>query len=134
MRSRPVASVLTSLLFTAIAVLPGGVASNTPAATAAPACHPIQTTPSFRGEVPTAEQVLGFSLGSREVTSAESNAYVDAVAEASPRVVSGTLVRPGRGESSGSRSWEDPETSPPRVWPGSGKRPAGSWIPPPPPP
>jgi hypothetical protein len=91
MRSRPVASVLTSLLFTAIAVVPGVVAANGPAANAAPACHPIQTPPSFRGEVPTAEQVLGFSLGSQEVTSAESNAYVDAVDAASPRVVSGTL-------------------------------------------
>ena len=31
-------------------------------------CDPMQTPPSFRGEVPTAEQVLGFPLGSREVT------------------------------------------------------------------
>jgi hypothetical protein len=28
----------------------------------------MQTPPSFRGEVPTAEQVLGFPLGSQEVT------------------------------------------------------------------
>jgi hypothetical protein len=55
------------------------------------ACDPMQTPPSFRGEVPTAEQVLGFALGTQEVTAAESDAYVDAVDAASARVVSGTL-------------------------------------------
>jgi Zinc carboxypeptidase len=35
--------------------------------------------------------VLGFPLGSREVTAAEANAYVDAVDAASDRVVSGTF-------------------------------------------
>jgi hypothetical protein len=51
----------------------------------------MQIPPSVRGEVPTTEQVLGFALGSREVTAAESDAYVDAVDAASARVVSGTL-------------------------------------------
>src|SRR5687768_7694106 len=63
-------------------VLAGAAAAVSPAvegSLAAPACDPIQTPPSFRGEVPTAEQVLGFPLGSQEVTSAESNTYVDAV-------------------------------------------------------
>jgi hypothetical protein len=40
----------------------------------------------------TAEQALGFAIGSQEVTSAQANAYVDAVDRASPRVVSGTLA------------------------------------------
>ena len=44
-----------------------------------------------RGGVPTSEDVLGFPLGSREVTAAETNEYVDAVDAASDRVVSGTF-------------------------------------------
>ena len=66
----------------------------TPAAeaSAAPAsCDPMQTPPVFGGAVPTSEEVLGFPLGSREVTAAETNAYVDAVDAASNRVVSGTF-------------------------------------------
>jgi hypothetical protein len=51
----------------------------------------MQTAPVFGGAVPTSEEVLGFELGSREVTAAETNAYVDAVDAASDRVVSGTF-------------------------------------------
>ena len=36
-------------------------------------------TPSFRGEVPTAQQVLGIDLGDRDVTTAESDRYLLAV-------------------------------------------------------
>ena len=57
---------------------------------AAPTCDPF-TPPTFRGEVPTGHDVLGFDLGSQEVTSAESDAYVAAVDAASPRVVSGVF-------------------------------------------
>jgi hypothetical protein len=60
-------------------------------ASAAPPCDPMQTTPVFAGEVPTSQEVLGFELGSREVTAAETNTYVDAVDAASDRVVSGTF-------------------------------------------
>jgi hypothetical protein len=91
MRNRAVAFVLTSLLAAVMAGVPGPLSGGTDSAGAAPSCHPIRTTPSFRGDVPTAEEVLGFPLGSQEVTSAESNAYVDAVDRASPRVVSETL-------------------------------------------
>ena len=45
------------------------------AAAQAPACDPF-TTPSFRGEVPTAQQVLGIDLGDRDVTTAESDRYL----------------------------------------------------------
>ncbi len=62
-----------------------------PAQASAAACDPVQTPPVFRGTVPTSQQVLGFPLGSREVTAAEANAYVDAVDAASDRVVSGTF-------------------------------------------
>ena len=58
---------------------------------AAPSCDPIQTPPVFTGEAPTAEAVLGFALGSQEVTSAQADAYVQAVDAASPRVASGVL-------------------------------------------
>jgi hypothetical protein len=68
-------------------VAPAGSAATVQVAS----CDPIQTPPTFRGEVPTAEDVLGFPLGSQEVTAAQSNAYVDAVDAASTRVVSGTL-------------------------------------------
>ena len=45
---------------------------------AAQECDPF-TPPSFRGEVPTAQQVLGIALGDRDVTTAESDRYLLAV-------------------------------------------------------
>ena len=87
MRSRSLIAVTAALLLTLAAAGPTG----SQAAAQVASCDPMQTPPSFRGEVPTAEQVLGFPLGSREVTAAESVAYVDAVDAASARVVSGTV-------------------------------------------
>jgi hypothetical protein len=87
MRSRSLIAVTAALLLTLAAAGPTGSL----AAAQVASCDPMQTPPSFRGEVPTAEQVLGFALGSREVSAAESVAYVDAVDAASARVVSGTL-------------------------------------------
>ena len=66
------------------------VAGTTRSVGAAPTCDPF-TPPTFRGEVPTGNDVLGFDLGSQEVTSAESDEYVAAVDAASPRVVSGVF-------------------------------------------
>lgn len=54
-------------------------------------CDPIQTPPLFTGEAPTAEAVLGFALGSQEVSAAQADAYVQAVDAASARVASGVL-------------------------------------------
>jgi hypothetical protein len=54
------------------------------------ACHPIQTTPFFANVVPTAHEVLGFDLGTREVSVAESDSYLKAIDDASDRVTSGT--------------------------------------------
>jgi len=65
-------------------------ATAAPAAAAPEACDPF-TEPRFRGEVPTAQQVIGINLGDRDVTTAESDAYVRAVDAASPRVVSDSL-------------------------------------------
>jgi Zinc carboxypeptidase len=71
-----------------------GAALTPPASAApsAPACDPVRTPPELAGHVPTAEEVIGFPLGQRDVTVAESDAYLQAVASASPRVVAGTAA------------------------------------------
>ena len=68
-------------------VVPAGAAPP-----AAPACDPVLTPPELAGQVPTAEEVIGFPLGERDVTVAESDAYLQAVADASPRVTAGTAA------------------------------------------
>ncbi|MQY02877.1 M14 family zinc carboxypeptidase [Actinomadura macrotermitis] len=69
------------------------------AAVAAPpaTCDPTQTTPVYRGKVPSPKQTLGIELGDRQVTAAESDKYLEAVAAASERVVSGTLATTAQG-------------------------------------
>jgi hypothetical protein len=89
MRSRSLIATLAALVLTL--TMAGPASSAAGAGLAAASCDSMETPPSFRGEVPTSQQVLGFALGSQEVTSAAANAYVDAVDAASPRVVSGTL-------------------------------------------
>ena len=55
-------------------------------------CDPFDTPASFRGLVPSPEDVLGFPIGvDREVTVAESDAYLAAVAAATDRVVVDTV-------------------------------------------
>jgi hypothetical protein len=71
-----------------LAVAPAAGAQTT-------ACDPWRA--SFRGEVPTAQQVLGFELGARDVTTAESDAYLLAVDRASARVTSGVAARSVQG-------------------------------------
>ena len=88
MRIRSLLAAIAALFLT-LGVVAGPIGSA--AAVRVASCDPMQTPPSFRGEVPTAENVLGFPLGSQEVTAAQSDAYVDAVDGASARVVSGTL-------------------------------------------
>jgi hypothetical protein len=63
-----------------------------PAAAAPPACDPVRTPPELAGQVPTAEELIGIPLGERDVTVAESDAYLQAVAAASPRVTAGTAA------------------------------------------
>ena len=65
--------------------------STASAAAQAPACDPF-TQPSFRGEVPTAQQVIGINLGDRDVTTAESDRYLLAVDAASSRVTGGVAA------------------------------------------
>ncbi len=64
---------------------------------AAASCHPFTTAPQYAGQVPTARQVLGFDLGNRDVTTAESDRYLRAVDEASDRVSSSTLATSQQG-------------------------------------
>ena len=72
------------------------LAGAAPAVAAPPPCDPFGPA-TFRGEVPTPKQVIGIDLGERDVTTAESDAYVAAVDAASPRVISGTLRAVGPG-------------------------------------
>ena len=83
-------TLLVVILVASIGALAGSTASTRPALAAS--CDPIQTPPSFLGQAPTAQTVLGFGLGSQEVTAAEADRYVQAVDAASPRVVSGVLA------------------------------------------
>src|SRR3954451_6504655 len=54
-------------------------------------CDPF-TPPTFSGQIPTAQQVLGINLGDRDVTTAESDKYLLAVDAASTRVTSGVAA------------------------------------------
>ena len=83
---------LAALLLLVVAgatLAPVAAAAEPPAP---PACDPVQTLPDLAGRVPTAEEVIGFPLGERDVTVAESDAYLQAVASASSRVVAGTAA------------------------------------------
>jgi zinc carboxypeptidase len=59
---------------------------------AAQACDPFATPPSYLHEAPTSQEVLGFALGTREVSVDQSNQYLDAVAQASDRVIADTAA------------------------------------------
>ena len=72
-----------------VAVLTVAVAAPATAQTTEQ-CDPWSA--SFRGEVPTAQEVIGIELGARDVTTAESDAYLLAVDRASARVTSGVAA------------------------------------------
>ncbi|MGH3366290.1 MAG: hypothetical protein ACRDOY_03715 [Nocardioidaceae bacterium] len=61
-------------------------------ASAGEACDPF-TDLVVDPQVPTASEAIGMPLGERDVTAAESDDYLQAVSEASPRVVDGVLGR-----------------------------------------
>lgn len=50
-------------------------------------CDPMLTEPVYGGTTPTSIEVLGIEFGERPVTSAESDEYLQAVADASERVI-----------------------------------------------
>jgi hypothetical protein len=79
------------LLVVSVVLVAGAIA---PAAALAQAvCDPTQTPASFRGQVPTPAEVLGFDAGEREATVSEVNRYLHAVDRASPRVITGLAAR-----------------------------------------
>jgi hypothetical protein len=81
LQASAVAAAAVSLPFK----LPAAVAGD-------PGCDPFDTPASFRGLVPSPDDVLGFPIGvDREVTVAESDAYLAAVAAATDRVVVDTV-------------------------------------------
>ena len=100
-------TLLVVILVASIGALAGSTASTRPALAAS--CDPIQTPPVFQGQAPTAQAVLGFGLGSQEVTAAEADRYVQAVDAASTGSSAAFSRRPGKGARcatrwSGSRS------------------------------
>ncbi|WP_433375202.1 M14 family zinc carboxypeptidase [Streptosporangium sp. CA-115845] len=90
--------VAPAVLAVAIA-LPAGAAQAdpTPAAPPVTTCDATQTPAVYHGKVPTPKSVLGFDLGEREVTSAESDTLLTSIDAASDRVVSGTLATTAQG-------------------------------------
>ena len=88
-------TLLVVVLVSSIGALAGSTAVTRPALGAT--CDPIQTPATFAGQTPTAQTVLGFDLGSQEVTAAQANAYLQEVDAASPRVVSGVLATSWQG-------------------------------------
>ncbi|MEU5846612.1 M14 family zinc carboxypeptidase [Saccharopolyspora shandongensis] len=76
------------------------------------ACDPF-TAPAVDESVPTARDVLGIDLGERDVSTAESDDYLRAISDASPKVVDGVLAtsvegRPLRYAVVGQEKWVRP--------------------------
>ena len=65
------------------------------------ACPAFPAGPLPLASVPTAEQVLGFAWGSREVTNEEAALYMRTLDAASPRVVTGVAARSVQGRELG---------------------------------
>jgi Zinc carboxypeptidase len=80
------AVVLGSLILLVAVLQPVGTAA------AQPSCDPFETPPDYTEPVPASEDVLGFVLGTQEVTAEESDTYLDAIADASDRVIAGTAA------------------------------------------
>jgi hypothetical protein len=87
----PALAVSTSASSRSIAAQPAPLAVQRKAP-----CDPY-VEPVYKGTVPTPTDVLGFDLGTQEVRNRQSDAYVRAVDEASPRVRSGVLATTGLG-------------------------------------
>ena len=68
-----------------------------PTAAAQTVCDPFATTPHYLHQAPSSTNVLGFALGSQEVSFDQSNQYLDAVATASDRVIAATAAISNQG-------------------------------------
>ncbi|MGH3241826.1 MAG: M14 family zinc carboxypeptidase [Spirillospora sp.] len=95
MRARKLALPVVAASLAVPAALAAPAVAQPPAAPAG--CDPTQTAPVYRGTVPSPKQVLGFELGERQASAAESDRYLETVAAKSERVVSGTLARTAQG-------------------------------------
>ena len=84
---RPVVATVAVVLALPLAAATGGATGA-----AAADCHPFTTTADVRPSVPTAKSVLGFDLGQREVTAAESDRYLRAIDAASNRLVAAPVL------------------------------------------
>ncbi len=82
--------------FAALAVAAGLLTATAAPAAAQQPCDPFGPA-QFAGGVPTPKQVLGFDLGKKDVTTAQSDAYLGAVDRASNRVTAGILARSVQG-------------------------------------
>ena len=90
MPSRVAPRRILAVLAVASLLAPAGPAPSV--AVAASPCDPFLTVPVRDPAIPTPTDVLGFELGSQEVTAAESNTFIAAMDAASSRVVSGTAA------------------------------------------
>ncbi len=101
------AGALSAALLLALQACGGGDATTSatplgappvqPAAAISTDCTPFPTATAAPLPLPTAEQVLGFDWGSREVTSDEVLRYMRALDDASDRVVTGEAARSVQG-------------------------------------
>jgi hypothetical protein len=94
-RTLSTAAVTAVTATLALAAVPGPPATGAPSERRA-ACDAF-ADPVVDDTVPTAAEVLGISLGDRDVTVAESDRYLRAVSDASPKVVDGVLGRSWNG-------------------------------------
>ncbi len=100
-RTRPRTSTLVAAGAALALAVPLAATATGPAAGAPPTerratCDPFADA-VLDPDVPTAQEVLGLELGERDVTTAESDRYLRAVADASPMVVDGVLGRSWNG-------------------------------------
>lgn len=86
------AAALAGLAATAVAV--PAAAEPSPTATT---CDPTRTPPAYAGKVPDPKDVLGFGLGEREVTTAQSDRLLRTISRTSARVVDGVAATSARG-------------------------------------
>ena len=111
---------------------------------AAATCDPFTTPATYDRSVPTAKSVLGFDLGQREVTTAESDRYLTAIDQASGVVRGDVLATSNQGRplryavvgaparvaaaQSAARQLRDPATTPSQAAALAASAPAILWV------
>ncbi len=145
MRARAVRPVRPALAAAAVAALVLPLLTTVGGDGAAAAtCDPFTTPATYDRSVPTAKSVLGFDLGQREVTTAESDRYLTAIDQASGVVRGDVLAtsnqaRPLRyavvgapdrviAAQSAARQLRDPATTPSQAAALAASAPAILWV------